>query len=143
MSGRHATRRGGPRLAPPVPEAKDAVGLVVPNRERFAYLTHLAEQLPAGLSASYSYRAHEVVMHVVLVTTIECAKDGPPPSAGVTVGCRYEAGAWWFVRNGSGTRFAAANNLAEAAGAIVRAIAEQLRRRTMPRERAVGVGAGR
>ncbi|MFC5184176.1 hypothetical protein [Actinomadura harenae] len=140
MSGRHAIRRDGPRVAPPVPEATADVGLVVPNRERLAYLTHLAEHLPAGLSTSYSYRAHEVVMHVVSVSTIRSRKDEPPPIAGVTVGCRYEAGAWWFVRNGNGSRFAAANNLSEAAGVIVRAIADQLRRRTVPHERADGAG---
>ncbi|RMI41176.1 hypothetical protein EBO15_23915 [Actinomadura harenae] len=111
-----------------MPDSTAGVALAVPNRERMAYLTHLAGRLPAGLSASYSYRGHEIVMHVVAVAAVGNRTNALPVAA-VTVGCRYARGAWWFVGGDDRAPFAAANNLREAATVIVRELNDQIRQR--------------
>ncbi|MEV4256505.1 hypothetical protein AB0J52_25365 [Spirillospora sp. NPDC049652] len=126
MSGRHSNKSAEPRVAPPVPDLASNVALVVPNRERMAYLTHLARRLPPGLSAGFGYRDHEVVMHVVAVGPGWSRTAESGPVAGVTVACRYADGQWWFARGGDDSRFAAANDLREAAHVIVRALHGQL-----------------
>jgi len=125
MSGQHAVSGTRVPVAPPPPEVRrdDLPEMLIPQRERVTYLSHLATRLgmSMGLTSGIGFIDHTPVLNVIPI-----AWQGQPRRKAMTVGCHYDkqTGAWWFFRYDTGEAIAPANELVTAANTIIATIEE-------------------